>query len=202
MPLTQKQLQKKQQKKKMKRSTKILQKIKPPAAISELPVYGCYVPDNLWEAGIGNLVIAKLDDKGKMYVAIFLVDTYCLGIKDCYHRIIDPDRLEVMLESMVGEDAKHISVPESEFKALIKGAQLYAEKLGFGPKGDYAKANRFLHNISYDPNDYQFNFGKDGKPLYFLGPHDNFRKQQAIIDTLEKNCGAGNFSFIALGGET
>jgi hypothetical protein len=40
-------------------------------------------------------------------------------------------------------------------------------------------------------------FGKDGKPLYICGPYDDPR---AVIRTLERTAGRGNFGFPAVGG--
>lgn len=39
------------------------------------------MPNNLFEAGIGNILITRLAPTGELAVASFIVDVYCLGVK-------------------------------------------------------------------------------------------------------------------------
>jgi hypothetical protein len=57
---------------------------------SEWPILEARIPVNLWDEGIGGLVIARRVPDGRLAVANFLVDTYCLGVKDAMVKVMSP----------------------------------------------------------------------------------------------------------------
>jgi hypothetical protein len=61
------------------------------------PIVETLVPDNLWAEGIGNLVIARRTPDGRLAVADFLVDTYCLGVKDAFCEVMSPIGYQALL---------------------------------------------------------------------------------------------------------
>src|SRR4051812_1679978 len=63
----------------------------------EWPIVEALVPDNLWAEGIGNLVIARRMPDGRFAVATFLVDTFCLGVKNAYCDVMTAIRYQAML---------------------------------------------------------------------------------------------------------
>ncbi|NOQ64064.1 MAG: hypothetical protein GQ582_06090, partial [Methyloprofundus sp.] len=86
MALSEQQKQKKAKQKKTKRSNTVntnssqllLAKIKPHL---ENPFYECLMPHNLFETGIGNILITRVSPQGEVAVSSFIVDVYCLGVK-------------------------------------------------------------------------------------------------------------------------
>src|SRR5438105_14567096 len=53
-------------------------------AASRCPVLHCWVADSLQEEGIGSVVLSRELSGGRVAVASFLVDAYCLGVKDAF----------------------------------------------------------------------------------------------------------------------
>jgi len=82
MALTEQQKQKKTKQKKQKRAAQsksnssqlLLEKIAP---YLENPFYECLMPHNLFESGIGNILISRLSPNGEIIVGSFIVDVYC-----------------------------------------------------------------------------------------------------------------------------
>jgi hypothetical protein len=49
------------------------------ALAGNAPIYECLVPANLFERGIGNLIFSRSLPDGRMALATFLLDVFCLG---------------------------------------------------------------------------------------------------------------------------
>lgn len=146
--------------------------------------------------GIGPvLVVRKL--RNKRTAALFLVDYYCLGVKNAEHFELSSDekyrRLLREAFSQFAEGAVQISLTQAQ--AIVFGSEDYARKLGFEPHRDYAKSKPILGGRPNALTD--LDFGRDGKPFYFDGPYDN---PQKIIKTLEQSVGVGNFDYMVQAG--
>ena len=63
------------------------------------PIIACSIPENLWENGIGQLILARRMPDGKVALAIFLVDTFCLGVKNAFCKLLGPAHFQ---EHMAG----------------------------------------------------------------------------------------------------
>ncbi|MFN6452927.1 MAG: hypothetical protein RM022_012060 [Nostoc sp. EfeVER01] len=72
----------------------------------------------------------------------------------------------------------------------MNGYWEYAESLGFQPHKDFEKSRS--HIGEWDGR-IRIECGRDGKPFYVNGPHDNPKK---IMETLKKSRGEGNFDFL------
>jgi len=48
------------------------------------PVVQALVGEGLWNDGIGYLVLARQEGEGRLIFAFFLVDVYCLGVKNTF----------------------------------------------------------------------------------------------------------------------
>src|SRR5262245_23564829 len=48
----------------------------------EAPLHGCLVPAGLFESGIGTVVVSRKLTDGRIVAAVFLLDVWCLGVKD------------------------------------------------------------------------------------------------------------------------
>jgi hypothetical protein len=143
------------------------------------PIVETLVPDNLWTQGIGNLVIARRTPDGRLAVANYLVDTYCLGVKDAYCEVLSPIGYQAMLAG-VNRVGRMKPVPPERFARLVLDAVEYARRIGFFPHPDYQAAQLLLAGIDASGWDGRFEFGKDGKPFYVQGPNDSNAKAAAI----------------------
>jgi hypothetical protein len=196
MALSKKSLQRKREMKKKKRQAKV-SKLASAKTLnySSWPIYECWVPRGLWEAGIGQVVVSREGPTGDIVVAIYLLDVFCLGVKNCFFRVLSLEAYQDFLE-VITESCGELECVEAIYvNTLIRRAVEYASKLGFSPHSDYVKAERLLRNIPID-EDRAFNFGKEGKPCYISGPNESPAEVRKRIETLESNVGKGNYHFL------
>lgn len=144
------------------------------------------------EPGAGGLVavlIARQDRIGRAVVCGFLVDLYCLGVKN----VVGPKRMsdgEVHAYRRMffgGFTAQPSPAPLDLAQHLVHGAVAYARALGFEPHADFAEAAAYLGEGQ--PPTAPVRFGRDGAPYYVAGPYDDSR---AVLATLASTVEAGN----------
>ncbi len=148
--------------------------------------------DNI-NRGLGLVLIAREARYNQITFSSYLLDIWCLGVKDAIApRTIDRIKFEEVVEGLFNLfPGKPQQVPLEVAQGLIFGACEYAESLGFKPHKDFEKTR--LHTGEWDGIK-RIEFGRNGKPCYVSGPHDNPEK---IMETLKKSCGEGNFDFMA-----
>jgi hypothetical protein len=194
MSLSKKALQRKREKKKSKRVIKV-HNLSTGIAYVNWPIHESWIPVELWENGIGQVIIARKNNQGDIAVGIYLIDTYCLGIKDCFIRLTNEYEYQNMLENLSYSCGEMERVEPSYANTLIIKASEYANQLGFKPHSDFVKARSLLKGIPLDENQV-FSFGKDGKPLYIQGPHESSADVKRILKTLKLNQSDDNFHFL------
>jgi transcriptional regulator with XRE-family HTH domain len=142
--------------------------------------------------GLGEVLVVRKE--GIRYeVSGFLVDYWCLGVKDALFKKCDERKYEALIERIektFSEPLQEISLEQAQ--AIVFGSIDYAATLGFKPHDDFQRAKQSLGERLENLQSIQF--GRDGKPFYFCGPHDD---QMKIIQTLKENVGDGNFDYAA-----
>lgn len=162
-----------------------------------LPIYECLVIKG-WdeqENGFAQIVISRRASVFIVHSAVFLVDYYCLGVKDVI----------VKTNQTLAEYRKHIreieSLNEGEFVKFpvpfahnfIYSAVEYAREIGFEPNADFEAARCLLDDRNAHINDpFDFEFGFEGRPFYIQGPDDN---AASILSKLDRNVGRGKYKF-------
>ena len=163
--------------------------------IREGEVGRAWIPKGLFEAGIGTVVVTRKLLDGTIAVGAFLVDVWCLGVKNAFFRLYEVEEFENFIADMSNAETPEGAEPERAAK-LIADAIDYARRFGFHPHRDYGDASVVLHGIDTSRCHDAFVFGREGKPCYASGPHETIERSRAVIDRLEKACGKGNFHFI------
>ena len=161
---------------------------------------------NLFEVGKGHLVIARYKSDGRVEAGVFLLDVYCLGVKDAFFRQFSAAEFQQFLEEIF---LGSCGSPPLEYsgawgRKLVEGAVEYARRLGFAPHPDHKQGAKVMGGINPKECSDVFVFGSDGKPLYVAGPFDREPKRDMVMRTLTKKLGAQGFHFIlplALEGE-
>ncbi len=160
----------------------------------KLPFYKCFVNEDWEEGGMAVIVVSRQQGGEKLVVGLYLVDTWCLGLKDTHFqfRMDNYEFDNEFLSHIYTTRGLNFEEISTEFaQNLIYGAIEYAEDLGFSPHKDFKLTEYIL-----DPADsievMDIEFGKDGVPHYTSGPNDNVEK---IMATLIKNVGEGNFHY-------
>lgn len=158
------------------------------------PVVEALVPAGLWDKGIGNLVIARRTPDGRFAVASYLVDAFCLGVKDAFCDVMTPIRYQAMLAEINRSD-RLAPVPPERFAKLVLEAVEYARRIGFYPHPDFNAARLLLAGIDPTACTEVFEFGRDGKPLYIQGPNDSHVRAAAIAARVR--AAGGHFVVVA-----
>jgi hypothetical protein len=155
---------------------------------------------NLFDLGCGYLVVSRFKADGRVEVGFFLLDVFCLGVKDAgfcqFHSIADYQ--DDFIHRLFPDGNPVRMTPEAARK-LIEDAISYAKGLGFSPSADYKKASRVFGGITTADCAEQFVFGKDGKPFYIQGPSESPARVERILRALEARCGEGGYHYIIAG---
>jgi hypothetical protein len=148
----------------------------------------------MFDVGIGNVLISRRREDGLIAASVFLVDLFCLGVKNAIFHLMPPLRYEVTLLGLelTGE---LMEIPPECARKLVEGAVAYAEDLGFSPHPDYRIAQQIFGDIDKRECETSFEFGNDGKPLYISGPNETPGDIQRILNQLERRCGPGGFEY-------
>lgn len=161
------------------------------------PLFECWTMEDWRETGLAPVVVARLQDNGRIMFGVYMVDYFCLGIKDAYTRVdYTRNRFERELPLICANAPVLCSIELAH--ELIYGSLEYAQKLGFEPHPDFykQKADQILDPADAHPRTNGITFGQNGRPMFIPGPYDNELKTKSIINTLMRTCGPGNFDYV------
>jgi hypothetical protein len=166
-------------------------------AAAHAPVVDVLIAKTLFERGIGTVWLSRRLPTGRVAFAGFLVDTYCLGVKNAFGNIVDADEYGTTLEHILGSvfESMQREHPACARK-LLEQAVAYAEDLGFKPHKDYKIYKIIFGDADPSTCAVPFVFGKNGKPFYITGPNDMPALQRRILAQLEKRCGPGGYHYL------
>jgi hypothetical protein len=166
------------------------------------PAHEALWPTNLFQTGIGWVIVARLKSAGQRVEAgIFLVDVFCLGVKlAIYESCGQQDYLQRIRGYYDSDFPMAVVDPRCALK-LVEQAALYAKALGFAPHPDYKKAARVFGGVRADEWAQHFTFGHNNKPFYRRGPREIQEQALRIVHHLEKRLGSGNYHYDVLLGE-
>lgn len=162
--------------------------------ISNSPIYECLIPQDLFESGIGHIVVSRKLQNENILIAMFLLDIFCLGVKDAFIKEVSLAEYNNIVNTLE-EDQTFNSVLPSYVCKLIENLVDYSKNLGFKPHPDYKKTQQIFEGIDINECKEQFAFGKDGKPFYINGPYDDANKIRKILSKLTDKLGASGFNF-------
>jgi hypothetical protein len=143
--------------------------------------------------GIALVLVARAERHDRVAVCGWLVDTFCLGVKNA----IGP-------EVMRGRDLPHFArryfmvfpapglrAPIALAEELVLGAVEFAAGLGFSPHPDFDQTRAHLGELT---GSRAITFGCEGRPLYVPGPQDD---PTEIMRTLLSSVGSDGFAVAA-----
>ena len=154
---------------------------------------GLPAPAESGASGVATVVVARERGGGKVSACAFLVDTYCLGVKNAMGpRAMDRRKLpEFVFQTFRSYSGPPLEAPLDLAQHLVFGAIEYARSLGFAPHPDFAACAGHLGGWA-GPS--VIGFGRDGRPLFIQGPYDDAAR---ILRTLEDKVGRGRYDFVA-----
>ena len=168
------------------------------AMASGAPILHARIAATLRENGMAHVVISRSLPKDRVAVAVFLVDRYCLGVKDCFGRLCVRAEYDTLCKEMDQKFEMEDYSP-ADVRKLVEGSIEYARRLGFEPHPDYHRLKPIFGDIDPQESSVEFEFGSEGKPLFISGPHDGPERCRRIISMLQDCCGPEGFHFMVGG---
>ncbi|MEX2186069.1 MAG: hypothetical protein WD875_04710 [Pirellulales bacterium] len=160
------------------------------------PVLSSRVAECLFDQGIGMVMFSRKLADGNVAYAAFLVDVYCLGVKNVLFDIVSRGFYDEKIEANMFKDNPPLDFPPESVRKLVEGAVAYAADLGLTPHRDYAKARLLFGNIDAAASPDTFTYGREGKPFFITGPYDSQERCRRIVESLTARCGKGNFDYL------
>ena len=199
MAISEQQRQKKLAKKKQKRGAtvnKITTSMKKAKPYASYPIHECLIPNDLFISGLGELVVTRSIPNGDIAMSAFVIDVFCLGVKDAMFTVLPESEYEHKIKGRMSAtgDRSFEKLHQTCAKKLLDGLVYYAQELGFAPHPDYKNANEIFGNIDASVCPVKYTYGKEGKPFYMNGPYESPADIQRIINTLTKKCGTDGFN--------
>ncbi len=153
---------------------------------------GLTAPESGPAGGLVSVLVAREPRRGRLSVCGYLLDVYCLGVKNALGpRGLRHDALPGFSSRFFGGYcAAPLAAPVEMAQHLVFGAVEYARSLGFGPHRDFAAAAAHLGHWS-GPS--AIRFGYHGKPFYIEGPHDDANQ---IMQTLGRSAGGNDLDHL------
>jgi hypothetical protein len=159
-----------------------------------------YIPEDLFEAGIGHIVVCRFKGDGRIEAGAFLLDVFCLGVRDAVFGVYANE--DDLREELLGPELSALETrPGAHGRKLVEAAVSYAESLGISPSANYKKGARVFGGIDAADCTEEFTFGKNGKPLLIQSPDDDREKLARIHTTLRARLGGDGYDFIMAGDE-
>ena len=154
------------------------------------PVIECIAGTELWSSGIGSLAIARRESEDSLVFAVFLVDVYCLGVKNAFWTAGTQHDFKELVRKIEQTQVVRAIEPACLVK-IVTGAVEFAKSFGLPPHPDYRHASMLLDGIDTTTCPHQFTFGREGKPFYIQGPHESYAQATAIMQRI--NAAGGHF---------
>lgn len=128
-----------------------------------LPVAACYINEDWQECGEANILVVRSHKSGNYTTGAFLVDTYCLGVKEAFCSFnITPLDLDRVLQKM----PNRTDITYNEAHNIIYGALTYAEEeAGVSAHHSFGLAQYMLEEDTDEIPLIEYEFGKDQQPF-------------------------------------
>ncbi len=159
------------------------------------PILHCTISDSCAMNGMGWVALSRQSPLRQVAYNAFLVDSYCLGVKNVISGIISRSDYDVHVASKLRGEQASRSVEPAEALKFLEEAVAYARGLGLPPHADYRKAIELFGDVDPSQSNAQFTFGKDGKPFFISGPHDTPDRCKQILSILNNTIGEDNHHF-------
>jgi hypothetical protein len=161
---------------------------------ADAPIRHCLLTESVFDLGMGTLVLARGATPHHIALSSFLIDVFCLGIKDVMFESVETEVFEMYIDA-TDAGSPVVSVDPSDARKLLRDLAAWSQSIGFAPPRDFAAVERMFGDVSADASDAVFRFGRDGKPVYIPGPNDTVPLIRRRIEQLQKYLGDDGFGF-------
>ena len=128
-----------------------------------LEIGACYATNHIKECGEGQVVVTRLHKGGKTSVAIYMIDTFCLGVKGSTFKLRLGEKELGHLLMLTNMALGIHEVTYNEAHNLIYGAVAFAEEGGIKPDKSFALTKYMLEEDTDDVPLVEYEYGRNGK---------------------------------------
>jgi hypothetical protein len=139
---------------------------------AQTPIQHCLLCGNLSGSGMANLILARGPTSYSLTIGGFLIDTWCLGVKDTFFQTAGPEAFESLV-ARLEETGTVEEVDPAYARKLLRDVTAWAASNGAAPHRDFAVLEKMFGDVDADACNATFGFGRGGKPTYIPGPHDS-----------------------------
>lgn len=158
------------------------------------PIGECLINKGWKECGMARIFLSRKQPDGNLTFASYLVDVFCLGVKDTMCNVdMPPSQLNRELKAGLYGDDPAVPCSPHLVNQIVYGAIEYAADLGFRPNKDFRHSRYVLEERDPTQEVYDVSFGKDGKPFFIPGPYDDADR---IIAMLRRKLGPDGFNVL------
>lgn len=161
---------------------------------AQTPVQHCYLTDTVFELGMGTLVLARGASSHHFALGSFLIDVFCLGIKDAMFESVERESFELYMDA-TDAASPMVAIDPSYARKLLQDLDAWSQSIGFAPHRDFRAVERMFGDVSADTCDAVFQFGRGGRPVYVPGPYETAPLIRRRIGQLQKRLGDDGFDF-------
>ncbi len=164
----------------------------------EYPIQDCWVNEGWQKSGLATVVIARQQPNRNIVFGCYLVDVFCLGVKNViYNADIPASRFRLEFYPQLIQGGRPLKISAALAHEIVYGAIEYAAQFEFHPHRDFREGQHILDLPTAHPRS-GLEFGKDGKPFYISGPYDNV---DAIMRKLTRFAGKDQYHYLMQLGE-
>lgn len=141
-------------------------------------VEACYINADWHDKGMASLFLLRRNPAGGHAMAAFLIDIWCVGLKDTWGRLdFTAEELdEYMKRARERSHAQLVRIGLEDARRLVAASIRFAHKNGFRLPDRYERWVKLLGELAPISDSDLTRFGKGGK-LLWIGPVDDLRKR-------------------------
>ncbi len=163
-----------------------------------LPIGKCYINQDWKFTKLANVIVTRKYKDGNLIAGFFLVDLYCLGVRDTYYKSdLEEESLNNWIEESAELKSKFTEIDYALAHNIIYGAYEYGLENGIPQHKDFDKVTKYI--LEEDDEHIpliELDLGRNGKPFYFQTEAQSDAFAENIIRLLKKNVGEGNFNYL------
>jgi hypothetical protein len=157
----------------------------------QLPIYTCSINADWVESGLAQICVVRKHINGHITAGIYLVDTFCAGVKDTFSFFNIPEWEFNERLSYAPGDREKCSYTLAH--NIIYGALAFAQDYGIAPHPDFSLTRFILEEDTEAVPLMELEFGRNGKPFLVMGGN---ARDAYFLRQLEKHAGRGNYEVV------
>ena len=158
-----------------------------------LPVYQCYVYEDWKEVGMSTVYVSRQHAGGGISFCSYLVDLYCLGVKDSFFGFNVSLSEWVNLVHSVDEVFGLQEISYELAHNIVYAADDYVQELGLESCADFRKITRYFLQKDEEVEIIEVTVGDNGMPHLVADFDDKPRYYLKVLAHLEKTLGRDGF---------